>query len=111
MKTTTTRLVKLSALTGVLLCATHAFAYDANIWQPVDGDWNGKYSDVRHWSRGHLPDVNEGIGEDAIFRCQDFDYTVTIDCSIGDGDVPMPAFFKIGQNEKGGGTGCTTPRI
>lgn len=91
-------------------CRCSVFGYASNIWQPVDGDWNGSYSDVRHWSNGHLPDMNANgggdKGEDAIFTCQDFDYTVTIDCVIGEDDVPLPQFFKIGyERDAGGGSG------
>ncbi len=79
------------------------FGYTENIWQPVDGDWNGAYSDSRHWSLGHLPDCDKG--EDAVFYTRDADYVVTIDVAIGDGVVPKPAFFKVGNDGKPAGLG------
>ena len=48
------------------LSASLSFGFTANRWQPVAGDWNGDYSDVAHWSLGHLPDMSaETGGEDA----------------------------------------------
>ena len=65
------------------------WGYDANFWQAVDGDFNGKYSEVAHWSRGHLPNA----GEDAVFENQAVPYTVEID-----GDYSNFAFCKIGSS-------------
>ena len=82
------------------ICLAAAFvasAYTANNWQAVDGDWNGKYSDVRHWSRGHLPSIDEG--EDAVFVNQTgAQYDVEIDVNIGEGGIPAPAFFKVSNS-------------
>lgn len=86
---------------GGVFAALSVFAYDANNWQPVDGDWNGKYSDVRHWSRGHLPD-----GEDAIFRnTSGKEIVVELDVRVGENGVPVPSFFKVNYSNadvKGG---------
>ena len=80
-----------------LAAAVSAFAYTANYWQAVDGNWNGKYSDVRHWSRGHLPYFNStSDAEDAVFDNRSgAQYNVEIDVDIGEGDIPAPAFFKV----------------
>ena len=85
---------------GVAMAAFAACAYTANNWQAVDGDWNGKYSDVRHWSRGHLPYFNStSDGEDAVFANRSgAQYNVEIDVNIGEGDIPAPAFFKVSNN-------------
>ena len=85
---------------GVAMAALSACAYTANTWQAVDGDWNGKYSDVRHWSRGHLPYFNStSDGEDAVFANRSgAQYDVEIDVNIGEGDIPAPAFFKVSDN-------------
>ena len=79
---------------GVAMAALAASAYTANYWQAVDGDWNGKYSDVRHWSLGRLPSFD--AGDDAVFiNRTGAQYDVEIDVNIGEGDIPAPAFFKV----------------
>lgn len=49
----------------------------ANNWKAdSNGNWNGKYSEVEHWSLGHLPSASE----DCVFPPQtDVAYTVQVD--------------------------------
>ena len=77
--------------------AFSAGAFTANTWQAVDGDWNGKYSDVRHWSLGHLPTYDRG--EDAVFiNRTGAQYDVEMDVELVGGDASSPAFFKVGNS-------------
>lgn len=89
---------RLSIALVPLSAVTLAFGFTSNTWQPVDGVWNGDYSDVRHWSQGHLPDSTKGDdGEDAIFPTTDDGYVVRVDVALGENGVPMPQFIKIGD--------------
>ena len=84
-----------AALVAVLPC----FAFTDNKWQAdPSGNWNGKWSDVAHWSKGRLP--NGSADDNAIFDNQAVPYTVEID-----GDYVVPGFFKIGGSGARPGAG------
>jgi len=78
-----------------------AFAYTANYWRPVDGEWNGNWSDEAHWSLGHVPS-NAKYGEDAVIKnTSGHEIVITVDkdfVSEGD-DQAIPAFIKIGDSD------------
>ncbi len=91
------------------LSAALSHGFTPNRWQPVAGDWNGDYSDVAHWSLGHLPDMSaETGGEDAVFPNNGSNYTVTVDVSLGEGSVPKPQFVKIGSPLDTATSGCVS---
>ena len=88
---------RLAVFAGAILLSAAAFGYDPNVWKAdSSGDWNGKYSDVNHWSRGHLPKA----GEDAVFETTyaPSEFTVEIDCNFAVGDGVGPEFFKVGNS-------------
>jgi len=83
----------------VVLVSLSCFAFTDNKWQAdPSGNWNGKWSDVSHWSKGRLP--NGSADDNAIFDNQAVPYTVEVD-----GDYLVPGFFKIGDAKARPGTG------
>ena len=56
-----TRLIRATivALTFCFLSAAFGAALETNRWQAVEGNYNGSWGDVRHWSLGHLPTTGE----------------------------------------------------
>ena len=87
---------RLAVLAGALMLSASLFAYTANSWKAdSSGSWNGRYSDVNHWSLGHLPKVDE----DAVFENRSgVEFTVEIDCDVTVGDGVGPEFFKVGNS-------------
>ncbi|MDE3276123.1 MAG: hypothetical protein PUJ80_08850 [Verrucomicrobiota bacterium] len=81
------------------LVAPRLFSFTANRWQPVDGEWSGNYSDVRHWSLGRLPECRSSeSGDDAVFEnTSGSEIVITVDADLG-GGLPQPAFLKIGSS-------------
>lgn len=72
------------------LMALRLFSFTANRWQPVDGEWSGNYSDVRHWSLGRLPECRSSeSGDDAVFEnTSGSEIVITVDADLGGGDFP-----------------------
>ena len=69
------------------LVAPRLFSFTANRWQPVDGEWSGNYSDVRHWSLGRLPECRSSeSGDDAVFEnTSGSEIVITVDADLGGG--------------------------
>lgn len=79
-----------------LLAALSAGAYSNNYWQAYEGDWNGDYTDVRHWSLGHLPSSDPE--EHAVIKnLSGSEITINVNARLGEGGVPIPAMLQIGQ--------------
>ena len=52
-------IVKSVAVLGTACLSAFGGTLTPNKWQAVDGDYNGSWGDVRHWSLGHLPTTGE----------------------------------------------------
>ncbi len=86
-------------IVAMMLLSVSSLAFTDNKWQAdASGNWNGKWSDVAHWSKGRLPNLSED--DNAIFDNQDVSYTVEID-----GDYVVPGYLKIGDSNPKKGNG------
>lgn len=59
---------------SLVLCAFGALCASGGTWQSVDGEWNGAFSDARHWNGGLAADG----GENSV-SAQSHDVTVSVD--------------------------------
>ena len=85
--------------TVALLVSVPCYAFTDNRWQAdSSGNWNGKWSEVSHWSQGRLPNLS--ADDNAVFDNQEISYTVEVD-----GDYEVPGFFKIGEARAKPGSG------
>ena len=61
------------------LCPVSASAAGASVWQAVDGDWSGSFTNAAHWKNGIVPDnVPSGESVTAYFAQYDGAFTGTV---------------------------------
>ena len=56
-----------------IVCALCGFSVFGGSWQPVNGDWNGTFSDLAHWNGGFAQD-----GKDNSISAETADVTVRV---------------------------------
>ncbi len=52
--------LKLGAMAAFVIAGTRGYATD-NYWQAENSDYSGDYTNVAHWSQGHVPTTNEFV--------------------------------------------------
>ena len=76
---------KLASMALVILPGVLFGRCPENYWQPVGGDWNGSWSDERHWSLGHEPTASER----AYFPAVDQSFSVSIEGTHDVGELDL----------------------
>ena len=71
-----------------------ALARETNIWQSVGGSYDGKWSEVGHWSLGRLPAGDDYIVFDGDHSDNELSYAVEVD-----GDYSVGGELCIGAND------------
>ena len=77
------------------LAILSASARETNSWQAVDGSYDGKWSEVGHWSLGRLPAGDDYVEFDGDHSDAAMSYTVEVD-----GDHLLEGEFCVGRDGK-----------